>query len=767
MVAHVIIDNPASQVDIEFDYLIPDGVDVQEGMRVRVPFGRGDHPTMGIVLSISEESTFDGQLKEIAEVLDLTPSLSSQQISLAQFIREDAICPMCRCFNQMIPQGRRLKEVTYYKVVNASNLDAELVNLFNGEEIIKKTDRLNQYKPKLLKALKDGTIQTVYDAVAKVPPKWTTLYTIDEGNYFEQLSRTTNPMRASVMQCIHQSEDGLTAQAIIEETGASHYIIEKLTKEGILNKKYIPSTSIKEKPLITKQVFDDHFTYLDSFMKQYHEKKTLLYVSSNKEEELAYLLRVINDNLSIQKHVLVLVPDILRGAEISSKLEKYLNASICNLSANLSMSKLMDYYDLATAGKYQVVVTTPACSLWDYPNLGCIVMMDQESKNYRNDQSPRYDLNIVMQKASDLRGCKLIYTSYSPLLKTYTESLLNNITLQIKLNPLNNQVRIIDMAGAIKRMESNIIAKELEEAINDTFNIGKSVVLLLNNKSYATSISCRSCGNTIKCPKCGMPLQYHKNKNELYCPSCFYKQRMVVECDRCHSDKISFEGLGVERLAEYLKQHWPDKTMALLTESNELVYQEIMDNLDEQKCDFVITTDTFAHSFNAKRIGLVAIINLDAVLNYPSFDASHQAYSMLSHANSLLENGLVIIQTFSPNHYLLKDFVNNDYNSFYLDEIEYRKILKVEPLYEVNRILIKGEYKMMYEIANSIKKVLLMIKEYEIIVIGPAYNYKEQSVQLIVKHKCKTINEIYMRIYQLYQKSSTTIIFDRYSKVIV
>ena len=767
MVAHVIIDNPSSQVDIEFDYLIPDGVDVQTGMRVRVPFGAGNRPTMGIVLGVSEVSSFEGNLKEITEVLDLTPILSSKQIELAKFIRSDAICPMCRCFNQMIPQGKRLKEVAYYQVVDASKLDATLAIAFNGEGVVKITSRFDPYKEQLIKALKDGSIKIVYDAVEKASPKWVTVYTIDEGTYLEMQNSLISSSRQAVLYAVHQSEQGLSKTQIMEETGASSYLVEKLVSEGVLTKKFILASRITSRVPVQKISFDDHYNYLDTYMKQYSEKDVLLYVANHKQEELAYLLRIINDNLDKQKNVLIVVPDILRGAEISSQLEKYLNASICNLSANLSMNKLIDYYDMAVAGKFSIVVTTPACSLWEYPNLGVIIMMDQESKNYRNDQSPRYDLNIVMKKAGELRGCKLLYTSFAPLLKTYTDSLLNNITLQVKQEASTNQIMITDMAIALKKMESNIIAHDLEDAINETFNIGKSVVLLLNNKSYATSVSCRSCGNTIKCPKCGIPLQYHKTKNELYCPSCFYKQRMVIECEKCHSDKISFDGLGVEKLAEYVKTIWPDKNISILTDSDELLYQEIMDNLGQGKADFIITTDTFSHSLNSNLIGLVGVINLDAVLNYPSFDASHQAYSMLAHADGLMEGGMILIQTFNPQHYLLKNFINHDYNGFYLDEIEYRKLLKVEPLYEVNRILVKGEYKSMYEIANSIKKVLLMIKEYEIIVIGPSYNYKEQSVQLIIKHKCKTINEIYMRIYQLYQKSTTMVIFDRYSKVII
>ena len=139
---------------------------------------------------------------------------------------------------------------------------------------------------------------------------------------------------------------------------------------------------------------------------------------------------------------------------------------------------------------------------------------------------------------------------------------------------------------------------------------------------------------------------------------------------------------------------------------------------------------------------------------------------MLSHSYRLIKNGKMIIQTFKPKHNVLKYFILNDYDEYYYEELKLRNTLKVEPLYEVNRILIKGEFSEVFKIAQAIKQTILNLNK-EITVIGPSYNYQEKKVQLIIKHKDKNIKNIYMHIYQMFQKTTTQIIFDRYSKMFI
>jgi primosomal protein N' (replication factor Y) len=504
-------------------------------------------------------------------------------------------------------------------------------------------------------------------------------------------------------------------------------------------------------------------------MSKYLESNKLLYIPSNKDEELEFLLRIINDNLNNKLNTLILCSDILQSYEISSKIKKLLKVKVACLNSNVSESLIYDYFH--ELDKFSVFVTTPAYSLWNYPNLKTIVMLDQESSNYRNDQSPRYDLNLVMldlvnlYKTINNQDIKLVLHSLAPLLNTYKEAMLGHLKLISNKTDDVIKYEVVNLTTLSKEFKSTIVSPALYMKINEALKKKQKTILILNNKGYSTSVTCRSCGKTLKCLSCHVPLQYHKEKHELYCPVCYRKLQEVKLCPICKNNKLSYDGFGMEKLEEVVLSLFDNAKVKVLKESNFDSLEEIIDNFNQDELDILITSDTFSRSVDIKDLSVVGIINLDVVLNTPSYDANHLAYSMLQHAKKLLNNGTLVIQTYDVKNIVLKNFILNDFDEYFYEELKVRQALKVEPLYEVNRILVKGDFKEVFITANNIKKTILNINP-NISVIGPSYNYKEKKVQLIVKHKDPNIKKIYMHIYEMFQKKETMVIFDRYSKSI-
>lgn len=766
MFAHVIIDNPSSQTDMEFDYLIPDNMSVKNGVRVKVPFGSGNKPTLGIVLDVTSETSYDGNIKEIIEVLDLDPILSAEDIELAKYIKSETICPISRILNLMIPLAKRLKTIKYFQIINGDNLDANLLEEFKGESIVKITPRFDKYTDTIKQSIKNGDLKVITDAVEKKVNKWTKKYLVNITNYNQYYDEFKSAKAKEALNALIRINEELTLDELMDLCNISTYLIEKFKKYGIIEERYELTSRIKNRVLSTKNKEIEDIVYVNKYLTKYQENKKFLYLANNKKEELVFLKKVIEENLRNNLNTLIIVPDILRGYEVYTRVKSLLNCTICNLNSSIDNNEICDYFDLIKDNEYQVVVTTPAYALWCYQNLGCILLMDQESKNYRNDQSPRYDLNLVMNKKSDLLNTKIIYHSYAPLLSTYTKAMLGELTLLSTKAIVNNQITIVDMMESLRRLESNVISNTLRDKMNETFKKHDAALLILNNKGYSKSVSCRACGTTYSCPSCKIPLQLNKEKHVMYCPACFYKEDEITNCKKCFSDKLSYNGFGMEKLEAVVKEMFPNQKIKVLKESSYLELEEIIDDLNENNLDIIITSDTFSKSIESERLKLVGIIDLDVILNNPSFDANHLAYAMLANTNQILSNGELVIQTYNPKHSILKHFIINSYDDYYFEELNNRKALKVEPLYEVNRILVKGDYNQVFKIANNIKKTINNILKQDVIIIGPSYNYKEKMVQLIVKHKNPNINRIYMHIYELYQKTTTLIIFDRYSKVI-
>lgn len=767
--ANVIIDNPSSQVDYQFDYVIPDNMNVLIGTRVKVPFGRGDRPTLGIVLDISSKCEFSGEIKPILEVLDKVPILTKTQIELAKMIRDDTISPMSRILNLMMPSGLRLKTYKYLEIINGSNLDANLLSLFNGEQTAKFTAKFKDFEKQIKLALSSGDLKLKYDAEEKTKPKWTKKYVVNYDDLDLHLISQKSPMRLEVINFLKDYSTGLTYDEIEAYTGCSKYLVSKLVKEGVFKETYEKTSRTKSLTLDynSKSILKEGIS--SKYFDKYKESNKILLIPESKEAELEFIIKVVNDNLNDKSNTLIICSDILKSFEIAVKLRKLLKLKVACLNSSLTDALIFDYFQ--DLNSYNVFVSTPAYSLWNYPNVNTIIMLDQESLNYRSDQSPRYDLNKVLNDLVDLKkiydekDVKLVYESCAPSLNIYKEAMLGHIKLITSKKEDNIKYDVVNLTTLSKEFKSTIISPSLYMKINEALLKKEKVILILNNKGYASSVTCRTCGKTLKCLSCNVPFQYHKEKHELYCPACYKKIPEPKLCPVCKGTKLSYEGFGMEKLEEYTKSLFDNAKIEVLKESSVDKLEDVIDRFNQNELDILITSDTFSRSVDIEKLSVVGIINLDVVLNTPSYDANHLAYSMLEHAKRLLNKGSMIIQTYEPKSTVLKNFILNDYDEYFYEELKLRETLKVEPLYEVNRILVKGDFKEVFIIANNIKKTILNINP-NILVIGPSYNYKEKKVQLIVKHKDPNIKKVYMHIYTMFQKKDTMVIFDRYSKSI-
>jgi len=753
MYINVIIDNPASQVDQTFTY--HSDYFVLPGMRVKVPFGKGNNPKLGIVLSINEKVDTSLVFKDVIEVLDTEPILDDVDLKVTKLIKSHAICPTSRIFNMMIPYSKRLKQIKYLKIINSLDIDANLLALFNGELVVPYTTKFKDYEKIIKKLVSNGSIQIVQDAIERETKKYNKTLELIDYDYFPTTTR-----RMEVVEYL--KEFGKTdEEELIEALGITVSVINKLIELNVI-KRTCTKASFKVKKIINSSFLEKNVLN-DDLINQTLNDKIKLFIPKSIEESNSFLLRVIVENKKINQNTLILVPDILEGYYISSFIIKNLDVAVCNLNTNINDSELNEYFFEIKENKYNVIVSTPAYFLWSYKYVSTIIVLDEESHNYSFDQSPRINVKeiieeIILNKLTN-KQIRLIYTSFSPSIEAYTNVVKYKYQLMESNNNVNeSKINVVNMAKVLKQMESFIISNALKDSIDLALKDDKKVLLVINNRQYAKSIVCRNCGKTYICPKCNVPLQYNIKKKELKCPVCFSTLK-EVKCSYCSSSEALFDGLGMQRVEEKLDEL--GYRYATLDNPKFLSLEEILEKLDNNDIDIVIASSTYAKALKDANIGLVAFIDFDAILNQYCYDASSLALSVLQNMKAISEN--VVIQTYDPNHFVIKYFVLNDYESFYDEEIRNRTILKVSPLYYVDRILVKAEFKEMFRISSNIKNVLLKLSK-EIIVIGPSYNYKEQKVQMIVKHNMDNINNVYTRIYEMYQDTQNVIIFDRVSK---
>ena len=426
MVASVIINVSSSNVDIAYDYIVPDELlsIIQIGCRVKVPFGNNNRTLMGYVTDLKEDVITKYELKKIVELIDLEPIITKEKLELAKYIKEDTLCPLIRILNIMVPEILHLKPVQYLNILDYNSLDGNLASEFGGKNIVNYTKKLAKYSYKIKKAIEQGFIAVTYDAKGLNPNKTVDKYIINELVYFDLM----HMLRTNVQEALNliRNEEPMTISEISERLDISEYMVKKTIKLGILEKISVKVSRIKNREIPVNDRFIKNIPLYDDVVNQIQNTKNdkpLLWIPSNIRETESIIERIVRDNIKDNKNTIIVVPNILSSIKYSSLIRKKTSLSVACLNSELSKGEFYDYTEELKKESYRVLVTTPKGALIEYPNVGTIILLDAENDNYYNDQSPRYDLKKVMYAYSKMYNTNYVIQSYSPNLDEYVSGL--------------------------------------------------------------------------------------------------------------------------------------------------------------------------------------------------------------------------------------------------------------------------------------------------------------------------------------------------------
>ena len=770
MIAKVIVNIPSSNTDQYYDYIIPTEFKdfAKVGSRVKVPFGNGDRVIMGFILELNDISN-NNQLKEVIEVVDYEPVLTKEQIEVAKFIKSDAVCPLIRILNLMIPDALRLKNKKYLTILDYNNVDPRLVELFNKNETIEYNTNLKQYDNIISKQIKLGNISVSYDTLQITKDKIITKYILNPGFTYQNFSGLRSSRQKDFLERIH-NDYAKTANELSEEYEVNVSMIYSLSKKGFLDKIQEKENRIKVRTIpVNKRIRKPNNYLVEKLIDKLNEyNKPILFVPNTFSELMESILQIININLENKENTVIFVPEVLNTFKIHSYITKETGLSVGLINSTLSSGEILDVYNEIKNDTYSVIVTSSKGALFPYTNVGTYIMMDSESDNYYNDQSPRYDLHKVIDYRANLTNSKSIRTSFVPTILEYTYALKGHIDIVENIEDIkqiNNEV--IDLKEELKFGNNSYISLKLLKLLQINKAKNKKSILIVNNKGYSSYIMCRSCGDIIKCSRCKTSMYYNKKNEMLICPACSNRINFDQKCPTCGKNSLKLGGVGIEQVEEELKKELPSLSIATLVTNNYEDFLLIQEDLLDSNIDILITTSLFARSIAIDNIGLIGVINIDSISKMADYDATYRAYSTLLYNKKILEeypDSIQIIQTYNPNDSYINDYLTGNYHDYIKNEIVTRKILKNEPFYYVNRIIVKGKYETIFKEAQEIKQEITNQYNKEVFIMGPTYNYQYAGVQLIIKHKINNISDFYQILYQKYQTSTTTLLIDKYPK---
>lgn len=702
MVAQVLTQIKSKQVDKTFTYKIPKELapKIKVGIRVIIPFGK--QKLEGFVLKIEEEKQYDYELKNILEVVDEYPILTDEMLELGKVISNKTLCTLVNAYQTMLPTSLKAK------IGNHLNKKYETIIEINELKDIKYTEK----QLGLLELIKSK----------KITKKEAKEYSLS-------------------------AYKKLLENNIIKEIQIEKY---RLSNNKELKDKSV--TLNEEQQTVVNEVNNN----LDKFMPY------LLFgvTGSGKTEVYMHILKKVIEN---GKEAIVLVPEISLTPQLVDTFRARFKDNIAVFHSRLSDGERYDEFRKILKKEAKIVIGTRSAIFSPFTNLGIIIIDEEHSQTYKQDNTPRYNAIDVALYRGKRNNVPVIMGSATPSIESYTKAKVGTyklLTLKNRVNKNLPKVEIIDMRESIKK-GNKLLSSELINKIKNRLENNEQIILLLNRRGYSTTITCNDCGYVEKCPNCDIPLTYHKVSNTSRCHYCGYGTKKLDVCPNCKSKNVSFYGIGTQKLEEEIKKMFDSANVIRMdadTTSTKGSHEKIIDDFKNNKYNILIGTQMIAKGLDFANVTLVGVLNGDATLNIPDFRSAERTYQLLNQVSGRSGRGEklgeVVIQTFNTEHYSIVKSSQNDYEGFYEEEMKIRKKLSYPPFSNLALIKIKGtNYDEILEEANKIKKYLSDNIDYPILGPSSANILKINNIyhiQIIIKYK--KIKEIFEYIEFVYNK---------------
>ena len=465
------------------------------------------------------------------------------------------------------------------------------------------------------------------------------------------------------------------------------------------------------------------------------------------------------------KNVLILVPEISLTPIMVNNVYSRFNEKVAILHSGLTNAERYDEYRKILNKEVNVVVGTRSAIFAPLDNIGLIIIDEEHSESYKQDNLPYYHAREVAIMRSKINNAKVLLGSATPSFESKTKAMkgiYNFVKIDKRINKLKlPETVIVDMSKSMNlSRDSYLFSKPLISAINEALARKEQIILLLNRRGYSTYVSCRKCGHIFKCPNCDIALTYHKNDKMLKCHHCGHVELMSEYCPECGSNYIAYTGFGSEKIVSEVNRLFPTARVLRLDSDVSEVRGNIkkaIDSFSNYEADILVGTQMIAKGHDFPRVTLVGIVLADVGLSMPSFRSSERVFQLITQAigrsgRSDL-SGKAIIQTYLPNHYSILLASKQNYDAFFNYEMRIRHIQQYPPFSFLLSIEVSAkneEYVILA--ANDIVNNLNSKLQDEATILGPVapyIAYQNSTYKRLILIKYKNSDKIKQEINKL------------------
>lgn len=660
-IAKVIVDISTSAVDKIFDYLIPPEVPLLIGDRVNVPFG--NKTIEGYVIDIVAQNESKYQLKYISERLDAEPIITTEMLELMHYMRTAFYLRYVDCLRLFLPsklRGGKIKELTreYLSVNKAIPIEEMLQSIGNRAKSQKKL-----------------------------------LENIGEGDFLTNLN----------------ADYGTSAVKSLVEKG---FLIK--TSERVMRKPFNDVKSVSEKVVELTEEQKKAVEIIENT-----DKRTVLLHGVTGSGKTEVYLTLIDHAIKQGKTAIMLVPEISLTPQMLRIFRSRYGEGVALLHSGLSAGERFDEWQRIYSGDANVVLGARSAIFSPLKNVGIIILDEEHDQSYVSDSNPRFNAIDVAIWRGEYNGAHVVLGSATPSLESYNNASKGKYALASMTKRITDKglptISVVDMAREIMDGNSGIFSRELKADLVSEVKSGNQVIIFLNRRGFASFQMCKQCGYVAKCTDCDIALTYHTEDKMLKCHYCGKRYKPLTHCPNCGSEHIRYGKAGTEKVVDEVIKLLPNVKVLRLdndTTRTKTAYHEILGAFRRGEAQVLVGTQMVAKGHDFPNVTLVGILDADMSLYYSSYMSNERTFQLLTQvsgrAGRAEKQGKVIVQTFTPNHFIFSLIKQNNYKSFFDKEVNTREISKFPPFTTIVRILVRSEDEM--KTVEQTKKIFEGIK---------------------------------------------------------
>lgn len=749
-------------MDRPYDYLIPDGLSdqIKPGIRVVVPFGRGNRRTEGVVLAVVAAGEEDRELKSVSSVLDAEPVLSPEMIRLALWVRDRYFCTVYDAVHAMLPAGlwyqmeavytlcRGVDRIKAYELAGRSQqekLILDAVFLHDGTCPLSDIRRVfdgSDPNRALHSLVNKGVLETDSREKRRIGDKKIRMAELvvppEEAQELARRKEKRSPMQSAVIRLLCTLERASVSE-ICYFTGASSATINALAKAEIVA--FSQEEVFRRPARLTEETAPlpelnqqqrDAFLGISSVYDGKTPSACLLYGVTGSGKTTVYI-HLIDMMLRQGRSSILLVPEIALTPQMIRIFSSYFGEDVAVLHSSLAVGERYDEWKRIRSGKARVVIGTRSAVFAPCDDLGLVIIDEEQEYTYKSENNPRYHARDVAKYRVASSGGLLVLGSATPDLESRywaKKGKYGFFRLPVRYNQKKlPRVEIVDMRNELREGNGSSLSRLLISEIRENISRGEQSILFLNRRGTSSLIACGECGFTYTCPNCSVNLTWHANRRRLMCHHCGYTRPLDDVCPEC-GGVLNHFGTGTQKLEQELSEVFPDVEILRMdadTVTQSGSHEKILTEFREKRVPVLLGTQMVTKGLDFENVTLVGVISADQSLYMGDYRASERCFSLITQVIGRSgrgdKPGRALIQTFTPNNQVIRLASLQDYDSFFASEIELRRLQNCPPFSDIVTVTVSGAdestvLRCCVHIRDTVK--IHFADREDVVVLGPA-----------------------------------------------